>query len=94
MTGRVRVTVRFPGLVAQATGVSHARVEAGTLREAIDAALASAPALRHHLCEDDGRFRVHVLCFHNGTNTRLLASPDVPLGEGDEITFAQAISGG
>jgi molybdopterin converting factor small subunit len=68
------------------------QVEARTLREAIDAALAAAPALRHHLCEEDGRFRTHVLCFHNETNTRDLASLDVPLKEGDVITFAQAVS--
>ena len=94
MAKRVRVSVLFPGLVAQATGVSQAHVEAATLREAIDTALATAPALRHHLCEDDGRFRTHVLCFHNGTSTRTLASLDVPLKEDDVITFAQAVSGG
>lgn len=89
-----RVTVRFPGLVAQATGVRQARVEASTLREAIDAALATAPALRHHLCEENGRFRVHVLCFHNDMNTRTLRSLEVPVREGDVVTFVQAISGG
>jgi molybdopterin converting factor small subunit len=94
MPKRVSVTVRFPGMVAQATGVSQARVEAATLREAVDAALAAAPALRHHLCEEDGRFRLHVLCLHNGTSTRDLPSLDVPLREGDVISFIQAVSGG
>jgi len=94
MAKKVRTTVHFPGLVAQATGVSRVEVEARTLREAIDTALAAAPALRHHLCEDDGRLRTHVLCFHNETNTRGLASLDVPLKEGDVIVFAQAVSGG
>lgn len=91
MTKKVRALVQFPGLVAQATGVSRVHVEAGTLREAIDAALSTAPALRHHLCEEDGRFRTHVLCLHNGAVTRSL---DVPLKEGDEVAFVQAISGG
>ena len=94
MARKVRVCVRFPGLVAEATGVSQVEVEARTLREALDAALASAPALRHHLCEEDGRFRTHVLCFHNGTSTRELKSLEVPLREGDVIAFVQAVSGG
>jgi molybdopterin converting factor small subunit len=94
VAGKAKVTVRFPGLVAQATGVSRVEVEALTLREAVDLALAAAPALRHHLCEEDGRFRGHVLCFHNDTSTRELASLAVPLKDGDVITFAQAVSGG
>lgn len=94
MTPKARVTVRFPGLVAQATGVRRVRVEAATLREAIDAALAAAPALRHHLFEPDGRLRVHVLCLHNGADARRLPSLDVPVADGDVVTFAPAVSGG
>ncbi|HXG62668.1 MAG TPA: MoaD/ThiS family protein [Planctomycetota bacterium] len=94
MVRKARVTVRFPGLVAQATGVSRVEVEAATLREAIDAALAASPALRHHLFEPDGRFRLHVLCLHNGTDARRLPSLDVPVADGDVVTFAQAVSGG
>lgn len=75
-------------------GAKKLRVEAATVAGAIEAAFAKAPALRFHLCRDSGAFRPHVLCFHNDTNTRELESLDVPLRDGDEITFLPAISGG
>ena len=94
MAGKVGVTVILPGMLHAVAGGARLRVEAGTLAEALEAAWAQVPALRLHLCEEDGRFRMHVLCFLNERNTRGLRSLDVPLCEGDEIAFVQAISGG
>lgn len=89
-----RADVHFPAMLHAIVGAKKLRVEAATLAGAIEAAFAKAPALRFHLCGDGGRFRPHVLCFHNETNTRELDSLDVPLKDGDEITFLPAISGG
>jgi molybdopterin converting factor small subunit len=89
-----RVTVVLPKMLAQAHGAGRVSVEAPTLGAALEAMFAEAPALRFHLCEESGRFRTHVLCFLNSTNSRELASLDVPLKDRDEITFVQAISGG
>lgn len=89
-----RVDVLLPAMLHNVVGAKKLRVEAATLAAAIEAAFAKAPALRFHLCEDDGRFRPHVLCFLNEDNTREMKSLDVPLKDGDEITFLPAISGG
>lgn len=94
MARRVTVDVLIPGMLHAVVGSTRLRVEAATLAKAIEEAYRLAPALRFHLCEDTGEFRPHVLCFHNERNTRELKSLDVPLREGDEIAFLQAISGG
>ena len=75
-------------------GSKKLRVEAATLAQAIEAVFVAAPALRFHLCEDTGKFRPHVLCFHNENNTRDMKTLEVALKEGDEIVFVPAISGG
>ena len=86
-----RVTILLPKVLDPSIGTSRIRVEARTLAAALEEAYRRHPALRFHLCEDSGAFRVHVLCFHNGNNARDL---DVPLDDGDEISILQAISGG
>jgi len=94
MSRRVPVTVLLPGMLQAVAGTAKLRVEATTLADALEEAYRQVPALRFHLCEDTGAFRMHVLCFHNGANTREMKSLDVPLAEGDEIAFVQAVSGG
>lgn len=89
------VRIELPGLLRPAAdGGASLRVEARTLRGALDALVGRHPALRVHLFDEQGALRQHVLCFHNRTNTRWLETLDVPLAEGDTITFLQAVSGG
>ncbi|MBI2922122.1 MAG: MoaD/ThiS family protein [Planctomycetes bacterium] len=91
---RVAVDVLIPAMLHAVVGSKRLRVEAATLAEAVEAAFRAAPALRFHLCEDDGRFRPHVLCFLNDHNTRDMKNLNVELREGDEVAFVAAISGG
>lgn len=88
------VPVHLPAPLHSVAGAKRLRVEAATLQGALDAAFAAVPALRYHLCDDAGKLRMHVLCFLNDRNTREMATLDVPLADGDEITFVPAISGG
>ena len=88
------VTLILPGLLRHVAGATTLRLSAKTLAGALEEAYRLVPALRSHLCEADGGFRPHVLCFHNAENTRDLPSLDVPLRDGDRISIAQAISGG
>lgn len=81
-------------MLHSSVGAKKLRVEAATLAEAIEAAFLASPVLRHHLCEDSGKFKPHVLCFLNENNTRDMKSLNVPLREGDEIVYLPAISGG
>lgn len=89
-----RVDVLLPAMLHNIVGAKKLRVEAATLAGAIEAVFEKAPVLRHHLCEDTGKFRPHVLCFLNEDNTREMKSLNVALKDGDEITFVPAISGG
>ncbi|MEK7465918.1 MAG: MoaD/ThiS family protein [Planctomycetota bacterium] len=86
--------VLIPSMLHAIVGSKKLRVEAATLAGAIEATFLAAPALRFHLCEDNGKFRPHVLCFLNENNTREMKSLLVELKEGDEIAFVPAISGG
>ena len=89
------VTVSLPSLLEPVTGgVRELAVRGGSLREALDDLLAREPRLKPHLFNEAGEFRRHVLCFHNGTNTRWLAGLDAPVSDGDTILFMQAVSGG
>jgi molybdopterin converting factor small subunit len=88
------VTVRLPGLLAPIAGASTVGVEAATLAEALDVLVRAHPELRVHLFDESGRFRQHVLCFHNRTNTKWVEDLNVQLADGDTITIMQAVSGG
>lgn len=85
-----KVTLLLPELLRDSVGVLRVRVEGRTVSEAMEAAYGKVPALRHHLCEESGRFRNHVLCFLNGED----APASARLKDGDEISIHQAISGG
>jgi molybdopterin converting factor small subunit len=88
------VTIVLPAMLRDSVGTTRLRVTARTIEEALEEAYRRVPVLRHHLCDEAGEFRTHVLCFHNGKSTRELGRLDVPLSDGDEITIMQAITGG
>lgn len=94
MTAAPVVTVVLPDLLRESIGATRLRVQARTVEEALEEAYRRAPVLRHHLCDESGGFRVHVLCFHNGKSTRGRGRLDVPVTDGDEIAIVQAITGG
>ncbi len=113
VAGRPRptVTVFLPSLLEPVTGgVRELTACGGSLREVFADLVAREPRLKPHLFNEASEFRRHVLCFHNGTNTRWLGSPaagenddgqggrrdgwDTPVSEGDTVVFMQAVSGG
>ena len=105
------VTVALPSLLQPVTGgVRELVVRGDCLRDVLADLLEREPRLRPHLFNEAGKLRRHVLCFHNGINTRWLGGPsgaeradsggwrpdgwDTPVAEGDTILFMQAVSGG
>ncbi len=88
------VTLVLPSVLRDAVGTIEIKLRAATLAEAMEEAYRQLPVLRHHLCDERGRFRGHVLCFVNDLNTRGMKSLDVPLSNGDRISILQAVSGG
>jgi sulfur carrier protein ThiS len=69
-------------------------VAASSLREALDAALAAAPALRSYVLDEQGCVRKHVAVFVNADMIRNRAALDVPLAAGDRVMVIQALTGG
>ena len=89
------VTVHLPSLLEPVTGgVRELTASGGSLREVLDDLVAREPRLKPHLFNEVGELRRHVLCFHNGTNTRWMNGWDAPMSDGDTILFMQAVSGG
>lgn len=87
-------TVELPGLLAGVLGVREIPVRAATPLAALRAAVAAHPALHVHLFDESGALREHVLCLHDGVNTRWAGALEAPLRGGDRIVVMQAVSGG
>ena len=85
-----KATLVLPRILQESVGTTTLQVEGRTLRDALEDAYRRLPALRHHLCEESGRFRAHILCFLRNEQKPLSST----LEEGDEISIYQAISGG
>jgi len=86
----VRVTI--PSMLAALVhGERRFTVAGDDLREVVDGVFERHPELRVHLLDERGAVRPHVMSFHNDTGLRSLEGP---VGEGDTLTFLQAVSGG
>ena len=86
----VRVTI--PSMLATLVGGDRRFTVAGDdLGEVVEAMFARHPELRVHLLDEQGAVRPHVMFFHNDTG---LLSLEGPVGDGDTLTFLQAVSGG
>jgi molybdopterin converting factor small subunit len=86
------VKVRIPTPLRSYTGgASAVDADGGT----VDLLLADLdrryPGFRFRVVDEQGRLRPHVRVFVNGDLTRDLAAP---VGDGDEVTLMQALSGG
>lgn len=89
-----RVTVTLPRLLEPAVGPTRrVELDAGSVGDAIDRLLDRHPTLRVHLFDEQGNLRQHVLCFVEGSQTRL-GDRSTPITEPTQITFLQAVSGG
>jgi molybdopterin converting factor small subunit len=89
-----RAILELPSLLRAVIPKGSIAVEGATVDEALEDAYRQVPVLRVHLCDESGRFRQHVLCYLNDTNTRWLSPEQRRLREGDCITILQAVSGG
>jgi molybdopterin converting factor small subunit len=85
-----RATLALPRILQEAVGTTRLQVEGRTVADALADAYAQLPALRHHLCDEKGRLRAHILCFVDDEKQALKTT----LKDGDVISIYQAISGG
>jgi molybdopterin synthase sulfur carrier subunit len=85
-----KATLILPRVLQESVGTTRLQVEGRTLRDALEDAYRQLPALEHHLSDQQGRLRAHVLCFLEGERKVMSTA----IQDGDEITIFQAISGG
>ena len=88
------VTVEFASSLRRHVACDPQAVAPGSLREVLCRALEAAPALSHYVFDDQACVRKHVAVF---VNHRLVLDRQhltQPVGDGDRVLVAQALSGG
>ncbi|MFN0164438.1 MAG: MoaD/ThiS family protein [Burkholderiales bacterium] len=88
------IRVEFAPALQRHVNCPVQQVEATTLREALDTAIAAAPALAHYVFDDQGAVRKHVAVFVNDELVRERVRLDRRLAGGDRVMVIQALSGG
>jgi sulfur-carrier protein len=86
--------VEFAPALTRHVPCAPQRVDAATLRSALDAALQAAPGLRGYVLDEQGSVRKHVAVF---VNARMIANRnelDLPVAAGDKVMVIQALTGG
>jgi molybdopterin synthase sulfur carrier subunit len=86
--------VEFAPALTRHVACPPQRVQAATLRAALDAAFVAAPAMRNYVLDEQGAVRKHVAVFVNAQMIRDRAGLDIPLQNEDKIMVIQALTGG
>lgn len=77
-----------------AGGAKEVRVDAATLRDALESLATTHPSLKERLRDEHGRLRAHLALFVNDEDARLLGWEDATLRDGDVVHIIPALSGG
>ncbi len=89
------VQIRLPSVMGTVVeGALQFSIEAESVGGALEVIAKRFPRVGLHLFDETGGLRPHVLCFHNGNNTRWLDNLDGAVNQGDTLLFMQAVSGG
>ncbi|HSQ07871.1 MAG TPA: hypothetical protein VLM84_09295 [Chromatiaceae bacterium] len=87
-------TLSFTPNLRRHVQAPQARVAGATVRQALEGYFAANPAVRGYVLDDQGAVRAHVAIFLNQTLIRDRVGLSDPVGEGDDLFVAQALSGG
>jgi molybdopterin converting factor small subunit len=77
-----------------AGGAREVRLEAATLRDALEGLARAHPPLKERLRDEHGTLRAHLALFVNDEDARLLGWEDATLRAGDVVHIIPALSGG
>ena len=88
------VTVEFAPSLRRHVDCPPQAVASASVRAALEAALAAAPALSHYVFDDQRAIRKHVAVFINDQMLRDRHQLDGLLVDGDRLLVIQALSGG
>ena len=95
MTDGGSITVAIPTPLRRfSSGAGRVTVGGVTLAEALADLGRQHPDLAGRIVEDDGRIRLFVNVFVNGSNARDLAGENTAVKAGDEVTIIPAMAGG
>ena len=86
--------VRFTPTLQRHVACADARVDASTVRDALDAVFATTPALKSYLVDEQGALRKHVTVFVDGAAVRDRTRLSDVLQPDSDIDVLQALSGG
>jgi|NGEPerStandDraft_6_1074524.scaffolds.fasta_scaffold47165_2 molybdopterin converting factor small subunit len=86
------VSVKMPMGAVSASGKTEVAVDAATVRDALDKAIAAEPSIRARVFREDGRMYAGV--FLRGRNISALDGLDTTLHDGDVLKIVPPISGG
>ncbi|HSH92153.1 MAG TPA: MoaD/ThiS family protein [Ramlibacter sp.] len=86
--------VEFAPALTRHVACPPQRVDASTLRTALEAAFRAAPGLRTYVLDEQGNVRKHVAVFVNAQMIRDRAALDIPLQNEDKVVVIQALTGG
>ena len=87
-------TVTFAPALTRHVPCPPQQVDAATLRAALDAAFAAAPAMRGYVLDEQGAVRKHVAVFINGEMLASRSELARGLAPDDRIQVIQALTGG
>ena len=87
-------TVSFTPNIQRHVSCPPANVEAGTVREALDAVFEGNPRARDYVLDEQGAVRPHMVVFVGGHQIRDRRHLSDPVSRDGEIYVAQALSGG
>jgi len=87
-------TVEFAPALTRHVPCPPQRVDGATLRAALAAAFAAAPAMQAYVLDEQGGVRKHVAVFVNARMIADRAQLDVSLGPDDKVMVIQALTGG
>lgn len=88
------VTVEFASSLRRHVECAAQEVEAGSLRQVLEAALKAAPELAHYVFDDQRCVRKHVAVFINKTMVMDRKNLNHALLAGDRVLVVQALTGG
>lgn len=88
------ISVVFTANLRRHFSTEPRRVEAATVRQALDAVFVDEPAVRSFILDDQGALRKHVTIFIDGEPIADRIQLSDPVAPDAELYVAQALSGG
>ena len=87
-------TVEFAPALTRHIACPPQRVQAPTLRLALDCAFEAAPPMRAYVLDEQGAVRKHVAVFVNAKMIASRSDLDLPLAPADKVMVILALTGG